>query len=154
LNGGPGAKLVASAIATKDAASGPQLFWRAVLCNMLVCLALWMATRTRSDAAKLVVLWWALLAFVASGFEHSIANATVFALGVFEGSATWSMLVRNLAWTVPGNVVGGGIIVGLSYAWIGRKTAVAAVVDATAPEPQELPVPVRVAVGADAVAPG
>jgi nitrite transporter NirC len=83
---------------------------------------LWMAARTRSDAAKLVVLWWALLAFVASGFEHSIANATVFALGVFEGSATWSMLARNLAWTVPGNLVGGGLLVGLAYAWMGRAS--------------------------------
>ena len=59
---------------------------------------------------------------VASGFEHSIANATVFALGVFEGSATWSMLARNLAWTVPGNLVGGGLLVGLAYAWMGRAS--------------------------------
>jgi nitrite transporter NirC len=148
LNGGPGAKLIASAVATKDAAAGPQLFWRAVLCNMLVCLALWMAARTRSDAAKLVVLWWALLAFVASGFEHSIANATLFSLGVFEGSATWSMLVRNLAWTVPGNIVGGGIIVGLSYAWIGRKQAANAIAEVTLPGTQELPVGTPVTVGA------
>ena len=70
-------------------ASGPQLFWRAVLCNALVCLALWMAARTTSDAAKLVVLWWALLAFIGSGFEHSIANVTTFALAGFEGSIGW-----------------------------------------------------------------
>jgi len=119
----PGGALVASLIKAKDAASGSQLFWRAVLCNMLVCLALWMAARTRSEVAKLVVLWWALLAFIASGFEHSIANATLFAIGVFGGSADWSMLVRNLAWTVPGNVVGGGLLVGLAYAWIGRPVA-------------------------------
>ena len=75
-----------SIVTAKDAATGPQLFWRSVLCNALVCLALWMAARTRSDAAKLVVLWWALLAFIASGFEHSIANATTFALAAFDGS--------------------------------------------------------------------
>jgi nitrite transporter NirC len=120
LDGGPGAALVASLTAAKDAASGPQLLWRSVLCNLLVCLGLWMAARTKSDVAKLVVLWWALLAFIASGFEHSIANATLFSIGVFEGSADWSMLVRNLAWTVPGNVLGGGLLVGLAYGWVGR----------------------------------
>src|SRR5207245_8641662 len=52
---GPGEALVASMAKTTMAASGPQLFWRSVLCNMLVCLALWMAARTRSDAAKLGV---------------------------------------------------------------------------------------------------
>jgi nitrite transporter NirC len=118
---GPGQGLVNSIVATKDAASGPQLFWRSVLCNLLVCLALWMAARTRSDGAKLVVLWWALLAFIASGFEHSIANMTLFALGIFGGDATWSQLARNLAWTVPGNIVGGGLLVGLAYAWLGGR---------------------------------
>jgi nitrite transporter NirC len=119
LSGGPGAAMIGAVTKAKDAATGPQLFWRSVLCNMLVCLALWMAARTKSDGAKLAVLWWALLAFIGSGFEHSIANMTVFSLGVFEHTATWSMLFRNLAWTVPGNVVGGGVIIGAGYAWLG-----------------------------------
>jgi nitrite transporter NirC len=144
---GPGADLVAAVVKAKDAATGPQLFWRSVLCNMLVCLALWMAARTRSDGAKLAVLWWALLAFVASGFEHSVANMTVFGLGIFDGTATWAQLFRNLAWTVPGNVVGGGLLVGVAYAWTGTVTADASpsiVVAAPAPdaEPEPLPVPV------------
>ncbi len=95
---------------------------RAVLCNALVCLGLWMAARSRSDAAKCVVLWWALLAFVASGFEHSIANMTTFSLAALDGSGTWSMLFHNLAWTVPGNIVGGALVVGGSYAWLGAKS--------------------------------
>jgi nitrite transporter NirC len=133
LDGGPGGALVASITAAKHAATGPQLFWRAVLCNMLVCLALWMAARATSDGAKLAVLWWALLAFIASGFEHSVANATTFALGALSGTAEWSMLVRNLAWTIPGNVVGGGLLVGLAYAWIGRPAATAPHDTVTAP---------------------
>lgn len=110
--------LIASMTAGKAAASGPQLLWRAVLCNMLVCLALWMANRATSDTAKLGVMWWALLAFIASGFEHSVANMTIFSLGVFQGSTTWLELARNLLWTVPGNVIGGGLLVGLGYAWL------------------------------------
>lgn len=117
---GPGAALVATVTKAKDAATGPQLFWRAVLCNALVCLALWMAARAKTDGAKLLVLWWGLLAFIASGFEHSIANMTLFGLGVFEHSATWGQLARNLAWTLPGNVVGGGLVIGAGYAWVGR----------------------------------
>jgi nitrite transporter NirC len=115
----PGAALVGAIVKAKNSATGPQLFWRSVLCNLLVCLALWMAMRTRSDGAKLAVLWWALLAFIASGFEHSIANMTLFSIGVFQGDAHWADLARNLAWTVPGNIVGGGVIVGLGYAWLG-----------------------------------
>jgi nitrite transporter NirC len=132
---GPGEALIAAAVQAKNAATGPQLFWRSVLCNALVCLALWMAGRTRSDAAKLVVLWWALLAFIASGFEHSVANMTVFGLGIFEHHATWSDLWRNLAWTVPGNVVGGGVLVGLVYSWVGRPDRPVTVAPEPIPEP-------------------
>ena len=138
LTGTPAANLVAGATQTKNLATGPQLFWRAILCNMLVCLALWMAARAKGDAAKLVVLWWALLAFIASGFEHSVANMTLYALGVFQGSAQWSDLARNLAWTVPGNVVGGGLLVGLGYGWLARQRP-----RATAPVVEAEPLDVR-----------
>jgi len=62
-----GDDLVASIVETKSAAAGAQMFWRAVLCNLLVCVALWMAARAQSDSAKLITLWWSLLAFIASG---------------------------------------------------------------------------------------
>lgn len=117
--------LLTKAIGGKEALTGPQLLWRSVLCNALVCLGLWMAARTRSDAAKLVVLWWALLAFIASGFEHSVANMTIFGLGILDGTTTVAELGRNLAWTVPGNVLGGGLVIGLGYAWMaGRRPTV------------------------------
>lgn len=107
----------------KDALTGGQLFFRAVLCNFLVCLALWMAVRTANDAAKLVCLWWALFAFIAAGFEHSIANMTALGLAAFTGAGDWGMLLRNLTWTVPGNIVGGGVLVGLAYSWMGAPAA-------------------------------
>lgn len=124
--GAPGQALVAAMVEAKNAATGWQLFWRSVLCNLLVCLALWMAQRTRSDGAKLAVLWWGLLAFIGSGFEHSVANMTIFSLGAFAGSGTWLDLARNLAWTVPGNLVGGGLLVGLAYAWLGSSPSAVA----------------------------
>jgi nitrite transporter len=114
---------LAGIIKAKAALTGGQLFFRSILCNFLVCLALWMAVRTKSDAAKLICLWWALLAFVASGFEHSIANMTVFGMGIFAHvpGATWAEMSRNLLFTVPGNIVGGGLLVGLAYGWAGRE---------------------------------
>ncbi|HEX8582429.1 MAG TPA: formate/nitrite transporter family protein [Acidimicrobiales bacterium] len=140
LHAGKGAAgtYLATVVGNKSAATGGQLFFRAVLCNMLVCLALWMAARATSDAAKLVVIWWALLAFIASGFEHSIANMTIFSLAALAGDASWADLFRNLVWTVPGNVVGGGLLVGLGYAWIARpsvRTTPTAAGPTTAPAP-------------------
>lgn len=116
----------------KVALSGAQLFWRAVLCNFLVCLGLWMAQRATSDTAKLICLWWALLAFIASGFEHSIANMSIFMLGIFTHAphATLANLFRNLVFTVPGNIVGGGLLVAAVYGLpLGRKVVEQGVVE-------------------------
>ena len=99
---------LAGTIKGKVGLTAGQLFWRAVLCNFLVCLGLWMAARATSDGAKLVVLWWALLAFVATGFEHSVANMTVFGLGIFAHVplATAANFETNLLWVTLGNIVG------------------------------------------------
>jgi len=121
---GPAGALIDAAVKAKNAATGPQLFWRAVLCNMLVCLAVWMAARTRNDAAKTIVIWWCLLAFIVAGFEHSIANMTIFGLAIFAHHAAFADLARNLAWTVPGNIVGGGLLV--AYNLIAGRQAPAA----------------------------
>jgi nitrite transporter NirC len=115
-----GAGMITTLVTNKMHATDGQLFWRAVLCNALVCLGLWMATRTRSDGAKLAVLFWALLAFIASGFEHSVANMTIFSLAIFNHAAGWGDLGHNLLLTVPGNIVGGALVVGLPYAFSAR----------------------------------
>jgi nitrite transporter NirC len=147
-------KAALAGIATsKHNLHGGQLFFRAVLCNMLVCLALWMAARAASDGAKLIVLWWGLLAFVSSGFEHSIANMTSLSLAALIGVGTWGDLARNLVYTVPGNIVGGGLFVGLAYGWLGSPTTSrAARLSRAVPvwteddlEPEPEPEPVRVA---------
>lgn len=139
--------LLASISTSKANLDGGQLYLRSVLCNVLVCLALWMAARAAGDAAKLVVLWWALLAFIASGFEHSVANMTVLGLAAMTGVGEWSELFRNLLYTVPGNVVGGGLVIGLAYGWLGKPIkATPPVVTVEVPEeplPEPAPKPVR-----------
>jgi nitrite transporter NirC len=117
-----GAGLLATITAGKIAATDGQLFWRAVLCNMLVCLGIWMAMRTKSDGAKLAVLFWVLMAFIASGFEHSVANMTIFSLAIMQHSATWGDLGHNLLFTIPGNLVGGALLVALPYAFAAART--------------------------------
>src|SRR6266852_5008155 len=112
--------LVMRVAALKMNDSGLALFARAILCNWLVCLALWMAARVNSDSAKCIVIWWCLLAFIACGLEHSVANMTVLGLAlagnhpetVSLGGAAW-----NLPWVTLGNAVGGGIFVAGAY-WV------------------------------------
>lgn len=94
------------------------LFARGILCNWLVCLAIWMAVRTDSDSAKAIVIFWALFAFIASGYEHSIANMTLLTLALVADSnsvITISGVLHNLVWVTCGNIVGGALFMGLAY---------------------------------------
>ncbi|MEZ0067035.1 nitrite transporter NirC [Streptacidiphilus sp. MAP12-20] len=118
--------MLAETVHGKNALSGGELFWRGVLCNFLVCLAVWMFTRASGDASKTLVLWLPVLAFVAIGFEHCVANMAVYAMAIFDGSAGFTQLLRNLVFVVPGNIVGGGLLVGAAYWALGRRPRPAA----------------------------
>jgi nitrite transporter len=130
-----GTKLLAALIKAKTAETGTALFFRGVLCNFLVCLAVWTGTRTKSDGAKLALIFWCLLAFVASGFEHVVANMTTFSLGLFAHvpGATYGAFGRNLLYVGLGNLVGGGLLVGAAYAFTGRRPKAAVTTVAEAP---------------------
>ncbi|MEV6647977.1 formate/nitrite transporter family protein [Amycolatopsis sp. NPDC051371] len=134
----PAAALLVATVKAKAAESAGMLFFRGVLCNFLVCLAVWMAARTKSDGAKLVLIFWCLLAFIGSGFEHVVANMTVFSLGLFEGvpGASIGAFALNLALVGLGNLVGGGLLVGAGYGFLGRD--VPAAVDAPHPADKAL----------------
>lgn len=114
----PGGAMVSSMLAAKAHESTAELFFRGVLCNVLVCLAIWSCARLTSEGARLVVIFWCLLAFITSGFEHVVANMTTYALGIIGGDpeATWGQFARNMAAVGLGNLVGGAVVVGLGYA--------------------------------------
>lgn len=118
----PAAALLAATVKAKAAEPAAMLFFRGVLCNFLVCLAVWTAARTKSDGAKLTLIFWCLLAFIGSGFEHVVANMTVFSLGMFEDvpGATFGAFATNLVLVGLGNLVGGGVLVGAGYGFLGR----------------------------------
>ncbi len=111
--------------AAKMNADVVPLVCRAILCNWLVCLALWVAARCTSDSARMIAIAWCLFAFVASGYEHSIANMTIFAVALMApypdtvtlGGAAW-----NLLWVTIGNTIAGAGLMGVAY-WVASKPA-------------------------------
>lgn len=95
-----------------------KLVARAILCNWLVCLALWTASRTQNDSAKILLIFWCLFAFITSGFEHSVANMTVLSLslvGNHPESVTLAGAAHNLLWVTLGNIVGGAFFMAGAY---------------------------------------
>ncbi len=97
-----------------------ELVMRAMLCNWLVCLALWMSARTQNDVAKCILIFWCLFAFIASGFEHSVANMTVFGVSALAGgmeNLNLAGIGHNLLWVTVGNILSGALFLGLGY-WL------------------------------------
>ncbi len=124
---GEGAPLLHNVTAAKMSAPGGELFARAVLCNWLVCLALWMAARTHSDAARLGLIFWCLFAFIASGYEHSVANMTLFSialLGAHPDTISLAGMAHNLLWVSLGNALAGSVFMAAGY-WAASRSALA-----------------------------
>ena len=98
-----------------------EAFCRGVGCNWLVCLAIWLSVAGEKPVSKIASIYFPIMAFVALGFEHSVANMFFIPLGlVVKDSAianlTWEgFLSRNLVPVSLGNIVGGGIFVGGIY---------------------------------------
>lgn len=96
-----------------------EAFARGLLCNALVCLAVWLCFAANSVAGKIATIIPPVSAFVALGFEHSVANMYLIPVGWLVGSVavTWSGLLFNLFWVTLGNIVGGSVLVALVY-WV------------------------------------
>ena len=100
-------------------------FSRGVLCNILVCLAIWMALAGRSVIDKVVAIVFPISAFVAAGFEHSIANMYLIPMGILVKASGhvgvnadaigWVGFMSNLVPVILGNLVGGSVLVGFVY---------------------------------------
>ena len=132
---GGGVGQTALAIASAKAALPTiQLFFLAALCNVLVCLAVWMSFGAHSTTDKIMVVIPPIAAFVAAGFEHSIANLYFLPYGLaikaWAGSEFWVAIgqsaadypkltavgaLHNIAVATVGNLVGGSLMVGAVY---------------------------------------
>ncbi len=96
------------------------LFFKGIGCNWLVCLAVWLAIASDDVASKVFGIWFPIMAFVAIGFEHSIANMFFIPAGIMYGaSVTWSdFFIVNLIPVTLGNIVGGALFVGGIYWYV------------------------------------
>jgi formate/nitrite transporter len=113
--------------ATKTSLPFGTIFFRGILANALVCLAVWLATGGRSLTDKVVAIVPPIAAFVACGFEHSVANMYFIPMGLWlkghgalspsvaTASLTVAGFLRNLAASTLGNIVGGALLVGIVY---------------------------------------
>ncbi|OKL50611.1 formate/nitrite transporter family protein [Boudabousia marimammalium] len=117
MDHGAAGEMLATVAAAKVHKSTLSLFLRGILCNILVCLAIWAQTRASNEVAKMVLMAWCMAAFVTSGFEHVVANMTTLALGLFNGVEGVTLLGagRNLLLVLLGNFVGGFLFVAVPY---------------------------------------
>lgn len=124
---GPTTELIEKVASVKMSLPAWELFVRGILCNWLICLAVWMTGRTNNDTAKILLIFWCLFAFIASGYEHSIANMTIFAialLGSHPETVSLGGAAYNLLFVTIGNTIAGAVFMALGY-WTadGRLTA-------------------------------
>jgi formate/nitrite transporter len=134
FGGGAVGETALAIAAAKTALPTVQLFFLAVLCNVLVCLAVWMSFGARSTTDKVMVIVPPVAAFVAAGFEHSIANVYLLPYGLaikaWAGPEFWSAIgktataypdlalggvLHNIVVATVGNLVGGSLMVGAVY---------------------------------------
>ena len=133
--GAVGAVALATANA-KCALGFGQALALGVLCNVLVCLACWLCYGARSSTDRIVAIVLPIAAFVAGGFEHSVANMYAIPMGLMikawappefwqaigrtaldYPALTWAHFGHNMLPVVIGNMIGGGVLVGLVY-WL------------------------------------
>ena len=106
------------AIATSKIADPPLVaLVSAIACNIFVGIAVWMTAVTKDVAGKVLVIWFAITAFVVSGFQHVVANMFIIPAAIFSGqsSITWIDYLSNFIFVFIGNIIGGAICLGLVY---------------------------------------
>ncbi|MBZ9685416.1 formate/nitrite transporter family protein [Clostridium estertheticum] len=121
---GSTATLILKASQVKMATPSMELFLRGILCNMLVCLAVWCSIKLKEETAKLIMIFWCLFAFITTGFEHSIANMTLLSVALMiphGASISIVGLTHNLLWVTLGNFVGGAVFIGAAYWFIAKE---------------------------------
>lgn len=104
--------------AVKTTFSFGVAFTRAILCNIIVVIAVWLGAAAQDIASRILATWFPIMLFVISGYEHSIANMFFFSLAKFAGlDISWlDIWTKNLIPVTLGNIVGGAILIpGIYY---------------------------------------
>lgn len=114
----------ADAAASKMGLSVMQMFTRGILCNILVCLAVWCSIKLKNEAAKLIMVFWCIFVFMVTSCEHSVANMSIMGVGLLNaGEAAVSIggYFLNLLIVTLGNMVGGVLFVAVPYYMISKE---------------------------------
>ena len=128
MNGGAVGTTMVNAASSKASLAPATIFAKGILCNVLVCLAVWIGFSARSVVDKVLGIILPITAFVACGFEHCVANMFFLPMGLVlnglgfgaAGAVTLGGVAYNLVLATLGNIVG-GLLVGLAYWFIYRK---------------------------------
>lgn len=107
----------------KMGAPAGQLFFRAILCNWLVCMAFFIPMNIKGDGAKMFAMVLFVFCFFISGYEHSIANMCTFAIALVlhhPGTVSWNGVFHNLVPVTIGNLIGGGVLMGVMYYYVNK----------------------------------
>lgn len=124
---GPVGQFIVSGALTKMTVPVLPLFLRGVLCNILVCLAVWCGFRCKSESGKLIMIFWCLFAFITCGFEHSVANMTLLTISLLSpcGAAVpFGGYLYNLLVVTLGNMAGAIIFLAIPYTFMAKKREV------------------------------
>ncbi len=94
-----------------------QIFLRGLGCNWLVCLAVWLALAADDVAGKILAIFFPIMAFVAMGFDHVVANMFFLPAAIFAGvdSISWWDAIHNWIFAFLGNFVGAAVFVATAY---------------------------------------
>ena len=98
-----------------------DLLTRAILCNILVCLAVWCGTKLKTESGKLIMIFWCILVFMVCGFEHSIANMSIEGVALLNGDIAIGGYLYSVILATIGNMIGGVVFVALPYHLISRE---------------------------------
>ena len=131
----PLARLTQIANAKAHTESELQIFLRAVGCNWLVCLAVWMALAAEDVSGKILAIFFPIMAFVAMGFDHVVANMFFLPAAIFAHvpGITWGDALHNWAFAFLGNLVGAVVFVAGFYWYLyGREPEVKPAVEGPA----------------------
>ena len=142
FGGGAVGKAALGIAQTKCGLPFVQAFALGILCNALVCMAVWLCFSARTTTDKILSIVFPISAFVACGFEHSVANMYFIPVGLLirnfaaadfwnlihdspasYGAVTWAGFARNLAPVTLGNIFGGSVMVGLVYWFVYLRKA-------------------------------
>jgi len=118
LAGGPKDLAVATVMKKVGGTFGQKLV-KAVMCNWLVCMAVWLAGAANDMAGKMVGIWFPISTFVAIGLEHSVANLFLLPLGLLGGAevSVMDIIFKNLIPVTLGNAIAGALVVAAGYSY-------------------------------------